>query len=462
MPRHYPAMKLKMGSWDYYSVKITMRDVATEIKFAREVNDDKTLDSAIQRGIMEGRAGKAIVNYLTTRDNRFFNSLVVAALDGNPQFFPIRVEEDPTFAMFADVVSETFGMLVFDDTIKTYALDGQHRLFAIRKLIEGGVELGIPPGFEEETLNVIFVVPRDDDDRDSFLKAYRSLFSALNRHAKPTDKVTNIIMDEIDRFAILTRRLVSDYPFFSWDNDNDNPRVDTSIKSENLSDTNPAFVSLVGLYKIVSKLLWDNTVRETYGVHKENHPIIEDAPTDEEVEDAYDYLVRIWDALIDVLPKLEEDPIQNRVHGSPDGKENNLLFRPIGQVDVLAPMARMLMNNYQLEENGISSTSSYENIRNALTPLSYVPWDLMHDVWRDLLVVQKPEGGWKMADENRKQRLETAQKILVWVLGIEDLTEDHLDEIKQEWTSWLGAGQTEDREEVFEELEEIRNQILAL
>ena len=149
MPRHYPAMKLKMGSWDYYSVKITMRDVATEIKFAREVNDDKTLDSAIQRSIGEGRAGKSIVNYLTKHDNRFFNSLVVAALDGNPRFYPIEVEDDPRFQMFADVDTDTFGMLTIDDSITTYALDGQHILFAIRKLIDGGVELGIPPGLGE-------------------------------------------------------------------------------------------------------------------------------------------------------------------------------------------------------------------------------------------------------------------------------------------------------------------------
>ena len=67
-----------------------------------------------------------------------------------------------------------------------------------------------------------------------------------------------------------------------------------------------------------------------------------------------------------------------------------------------------------------------------------------------------------MANENRKERLNTARKILYWVLGIEDLTEDHLDALKQEWVAWLGEGETEEREVVFDELEDIRNQILAL
>ena len=57
------------------------------------------------------------------------------------------MEDDPRFAMFAHGLRHVWNA-DFDDSIKTYALDGQHRLFAIRKLIDGGVELGIPPGFE--------------------------------------------------------------------------------------------------------------------------------------------------------------------------------------------------------------------------------------------------------------------------------------------------------------------------
>ena len=86
MAQIYAALKMKMGSWLYYSVKMKMSQVASEIKFAYEVNDDKTLDKAIQREIGTGRAGTQIVNYLVQNEHRFFNSLVVAALDGNPKF----------------------------------------------------------------------------------------------------------------------------------------------------------------------------------------------------------------------------------------------------------------------------------------------------------------------------------------------------------------------------------------
>ena len=155
-----------------------------------------------------------------------------------------------------------------------------------------------------------------------------------------------------------------------------------------------------------------------------------------------------------MLPELRNDPLENRVHGSPGELTNHLLFRPIGQVDVLAPMARLLMNNYGAD--GITSRSTYEDVVASLTPLKFVPWDLMHDMWRDLLISKNPQGGWQMANENRKERLVTARNLLYWVLGIEDLTEDHLDALKQEWVAWLGEGETEEREVVFDELEDIR------
>ena len=47
MASSYSAIKLKMGTWDYYVIKMTMSSLAREVKFAHEVNNDKTLDGAI-------------------------------------------------------------------------------------------------------------------------------------------------------------------------------------------------------------------------------------------------------------------------------------------------------------------------------------------------------------------------------------------------------------------------------
>ena len=97
MAQIYAALKMEMGSWLYYSVKMKMSEVASEIKFAYEVNDDKTLDTAIQREIGTSRAGTQIVNYLVQNEHRFFNSLVVAALDGNPSFSAVSFTSSSGF-----------------------------------------------------------------------------------------------------------------------------------------------------------------------------------------------------------------------------------------------------------------------------------------------------------------------------------------------------------------------------
>ena len=82
--RLYPAIRARMGDWVYYIVRMTMREVASEVRLASDLWDDRTLSTAIQRMLDESRVKTQIVNYLTRRDDRFFASLVVAAIGGNP------------------------------------------------------------------------------------------------------------------------------------------------------------------------------------------------------------------------------------------------------------------------------------------------------------------------------------------------------------------------------------------
>ena len=53
-----------MGIWDYYVVRMRMADLASEVKFASEINDERTLDEVIQRELKESRSKRQIVRYL--------------------------------------------------------------------------------------------------------------------------------------------------------------------------------------------------------------------------------------------------------------------------------------------------------------------------------------------------------------------------------------------------------------
>ena len=217
----YPALCFQLGSWNYYVVKMSASELSQNVKYASEVHDDRTLDKAIQRRLDESRVKKDIVEYLKRQPNRFFSAIVVAALQGNPQFYPIKIADDPKFVILQNDsrFSGAFGALEFDGTQKYYALDGQHRLSAIKTLLNqnNSPSDGAPENFENDEISVIVVVPSVEDSNETFMQKYRRLFSNLNRYAKPMDQATNIIMDEDDTFAILTRRLITDHAFFHSD-----------------------------------------------------------------------------------------------------------------------------------------------------------------------------------------------------------------------------------------------------
>ena len=127
------------------------------------------------------------------------NSIVVAALGGSPSFTSLQLSDSPENSVFrAMKIDQSFGVLTFDGGEKYYALDGQHRLAAIKAILQPSdlkrdrfareyVSEEFRQAFRDEEMSVIMVVqdPGDDDSvRDEVLKDYRRLFSSLNRYAK--------------------------------------------------------------------------------------------------------------------------------------------------------------------------------------------------------------------------------------------------------------------------------------
>ena len=321
----YPAMKGRMGSWQYFTVKMSMRELADNVKFAADIYDDRTLDDAIQRVLNQSRVKKEIVTYLIRQPDRFFSSIVVAALDGNPKWFPITMEDDERFTLFHEDtrLNDTFGVLSFDGTQDYFALDGQHRLSAIKALVDTNSDISpdAPSGFKDEEISVIVVVPSEGESHDRFMTRYRRLFGNLNRYAKPTDQVTNIIMDEDDAFAIITRRLITEHPFFFYSGrQKDSARVKTE-KGKNLRHNDSYFTSLETLYSINIKLLSSrhriNNGWNLEGV-KDHREFLRFRPEEELLDALYDELYLYWDTLLEELPVLQQTPSSMRDHSAPE------------------------------------------------------------------------------------------------------------------------------------------------
>lgn len=432
----YPALKANMGSWTYYIVKMTMKDIVKEVGFASEIYSNKTLDDAIQRSLSESRVKKEIVQYLGKRDDRFFSSIVVAALGGNPTYMPVEIANDPRFSLLRPAgIADAFGVLTFDGGQRYFALDGQHRLKAIKTLIEQAESdvPEIPEDFQNEEVSVIMIV-RDEADDDEFMKSYRRIFSSLNRYAKPTDTDTNIIMDEDDAVAILTRRLIIEHDFFVWKGSpSTSPKLKT--KGKNLRSGDNYFTTLQALYNMNESLL--HTAERDLWRRKDYRQF---RPAEDDLDGMFNELMIYWNAILSEIDVLYHEPTKMREHDAeldhPDGHTDHLLFWPIGQ-ELFASVARILMNRRLPDP----SSPNEADVRSCIGILKNVEWDLRKPPWMGLLLVEElalsKDRRRRMRSEDRKRALEVAKRILLFQIGVDDLSNDDLEELKVEWQAML-------------------------
>ncbi|QYJ77920.1 DNA sulfur modification protein DndB [Shewanella acanthi] len=264
-----PALKAKVGDWDYYICVMKYAQVAKEVNFAYELGGNDELNSLIQRGISERT--KEITEYLLRSEHRFLGSLIVAAYGGDPHYMPVRMVDSEEILNGLD---NSFGVLTFDGGQQYFALDGQHRLKAIKDAIKKNPELG------SEEISVILVSHYDTEEGK---EKTRRLFTNINKNAKSTTRSENLALDEDDGFAILTRRLISENNFFSEEGrvavfTKQGENGELSIASSVRDTDKKAVTSIKQLYEIVGDL--------SFGTPLEGVSLTR-RPTDDELEDSY-------------------------------------------------------------------------------------------------------------------------------------------------------------------------------
>ena len=243
-----PAFEAKMGSWTYYTCLMKYGQVAREIQFAHDIGGNQDLGTMIQRGI--GARTKEITDYLLRNKDRFLGSLIVAVWGGHPEYTPLVMAADAENQEMLRGIDRNFGVLTFDGTHQYFALDGQHRLKAIKDAIKQDRDL------LDEDISVI-VVPHFDTE--SGRRRTRRLFTNINRNVKTTTAQENLALDEDDGFAVLTRRLLDEHEFLKR---NDVVRVftrqgddgDLRLAHRQVPVNSPAWTTIGVLYDIVRKL----------------------------------------------------------------------------------------------------------------------------------------------------------------------------------------------------------------
>lgn len=317
-----PAIRAKIGNWDYYVTTLTFEQVNTYVsKVDDELHKSESLNELIQRSITNNYL--SIKEYIINQQELFFNALVLAVYDDYPDWREIefKYEGEETYQM---------GLLEFPGTHKIFPVDGQHRVEGIKEALKEKPELG------SQRIAAIFIGHKNDAEG---MQKSRRLFSTLNRYAKPVTMDDIIALDEDDSVAIVTRELLETFDLFT------NNRVTKSGNKAILDTDKHSFTSIITLYQCNRELLKlfrverkrtnPDSTRDSQGLDK----YLKFRPKEEELSLYNKYCFEVWSAfkesfacVQDFLASDNEQPAlqyRNRETGG------NLLFRPIGLLPLL-------------------------------------------------------------------------------------------------------------------------------
>jgi len=370
------AMKGKFGSTDYYILAMKASDLVANSIIPSEIPGwgSLSLEEKEQRDINYARVKKWIVPYLLSDKDRFFGALIMMAKNLGPKSFePISDLAKSGLPRLYETQSQLMGFLTLTggDLIP---LDGQHRLKALQFAIEGVDEKGKPltgvspsASLPDEDVTVI-LIPYDD-------KKARRIFTKVNKYAKPTTTGQNLVTDDDDIIAVLSRKIA---------NDHIGGADLVKYKGNTLSDKEGYFTTLSTLADCNVAIL-----EEHFGEKLDSQKIDRTRPVDdaramlyhEKVQEVWQFLIAHIDYFADALADKSKNGDANRCAI----RSKNLLGKPVPQFCLVAAFARL---------TGPGTNLSY---RQAAKKLNAVDWKKDAAEWDRLLM-----SGDKILTKNKK------------------------------------------------------------
>lgn len=346
-----PVIRGRIGNWVYYSGLMTFTQIDDRVTASiGEIYQASCLDELLQRDLTKNY--EDISRYLLNDSERFFNALILAIYDGDPQW--LEVEFPTEEREYTNV-----GFLQFSGDETIFPVDGQHRVAGIKEALKANPSLG------PEQVPVIFIAHQQTDEGR---KRTRKLFSTLNRRAKPVGQNENIALDEDDVCAIITRELLHEHPLFIEDN------VVNGKGKQIPRDNKKAFTSLITLYQCVQSLVFWEKAKEGFTKRTFSNYLYQ-RPNEEEITALYDKAVDFFNSFMENTPAVTEYVAKQEDEKAADYRNSsggNLLFRPIALTEFLSAALKM----YNEEER------SFDPV---FRKLSRVPLIISEEPWRGLL-----------------------------------------------------------------------------
>jgi DNA sulfur modification protein DndB len=333
---------------------MSLEQVAKNVRYAKEIHKSEKLSELIQRELDEKNRASEIGEYLLKNEDRFFNSLVVAVYDGDPEWHEFQsikpINEDIHLEDIDYNSRYSVGYLSLTGEEQLFAIDGQHRLAGIRRALKKNKDLG------EDEISIIMVAHHTND---AGLQRTRKLFTTLNKTAKPVSKSEIIALDEADAMAIVARQLVESDHRFS------DKLIHVMSKQSNLPKNDEHLITLINLYDLLEMLF----TKASKGIKSSELKRIR--PTDEEL-DSYKKLASEYFSLIEKqFPTLEKcyashSPGEYILKQREDG--GHVLFRPVGFL-IFTDIVTTLMRT-----EGLNLKQSVEELKRLPAMLSAPPY----------------------------------------------------------------------------------------
>ena len=140
-------IRAKMGNTPYFLAKMSAGQLIDSVGIAKELPEwpDMSADEKMQREYDIRRVVEEMVPYVVDDPNRFFGSLIIDIYSGYEEIvFESVTEAVPSLPAAYRVPMKDMGFLTLPGKERLIALDGQHRLLALKIAIRG--VMGIPAG----------------------------------------------------------------------------------------------------------------------------------------------------------------------------------------------------------------------------------------------------------------------------------------------------------------------------
>ena len=362
--------KGRIGTTEYYMGKMPVGELINSVGLAAELPewDGMTADEKMQREPDLNRIVNEIVPYFVKDPDRFFGCVIVDIFSGFEDMIyePLKDLDIhlPTAYKFA---LKDIGLLTLPGKERLIALDGQHRILAMKLAIIGKGAIPVSllkskkmtpqmmtlephPELAKEEIGVIFVEHRDN------LKI-RKIFNKVNKYARQTGRGDNIITSDDDIFALISRRLfkkgevlaaIGDTELVNW-------------KSNTLSERSKQLTTVSVLYTSAEIILKD---------FKYSANVL---PDNNEIERAFKIVKEFWKRLLEGMGTYQQYiQLTKSNQKVSDLRKESLLMKPVTQM-ALAHVA------YMARKKNIEWKDVVEK-------LNKIDWSFDNPVWSNLLV----------------------------------------------------------------------------